>query len=117
MTGLRRRVPIWAIGAALAASAAVGPAALAHNNPQIKETLLQTVAIQAAAEPASSEPFDLSPPPRTVEMVWKVEGEKADAVRFSVEGDGKTVATDVHDGKVTPRMKAGRYRLVDIKGA
>ncbi|WP_158045309.1 hypothetical protein [Skermanella pratensis] len=117
MTGAGIWMPRWGIGAALAVSVALGPAALAHNNPQIKETLLQTVTVEAAAEPASSEPFDLSPPPRTVEMVWKIEGDKADAVRFSVEADGKTVATDVHHGKVTPRIKAGQYRLVDITGA
>jgi len=108
-----------ALGAATAASLAFGPTAFAHNNPQFTETLLQTVSVEVpatGAELASSEPFQLEFPPRTIEMIWKVEGEKADAVSFSVEADGKTVATDVHHGKVTPRIKAGQYRLVDIKG-
>jgi len=108
-----------AFGAAIAASLAIGPAAFAHNNPEIQETLIQTVPVEVpanGAEVASSEPFQVDLPPRTIEMVWKVEGEKADDVRFSVEADGKTVAADVHHGKVTPRIKTGKYRLVDIKG-
>src|SRR4051794_33621400 len=84
-----------ALGAATAASLAFGPTAFAHNNPQFTETLLQTVSVKVpatGAELASSEPFQLEFPPRTIEMIWKVEGEKADAVSFSVEADGKTVA-------------------------
>jgi len=108
--------------ASLAAATAFflfGHAALAHNNPQFQETLIQTVEIEtpAATEPVSSEPFQLSIPPRTVELVWKVSGDKAEAVQFSVEADGKTVATDVHHGQVTPLVKAGQFRLIDVKGA
>lgn len=121
MTGPAR---FWTRTAPLATAAAAalflsGPAVLAHNNPQFEETLIQTVAVEApaAAEPASSQPFELSFPPRTVELVWKVSGDKADAVQFSVEADGKTVATEVHHGQVTPRVKAGQFRLVDVKGA
>jgi hypothetical protein len=119
MTGPGR---FWTRTASLAAVAALllsGQAVLAHNNPQFEETLIQTVAVEtpAAAETASSRPFELSYPPRTVELVWKVSGDKAEAVRFAVEADGKTVAEDVHHGQVTPRVKAGQFRLVDIKGA
>jgi hypothetical protein len=104
---------------AVAALLLSGQAVLAHNNPQFKETLIQTVAVEApaAAETASSQPFELSYPPRTAELVWKVSGDKADAVRFAVEADGRTVAADVRHGQVTHRVKAGQFRLVDIKGA
>ncbi|MGF7208456.1 hypothetical protein GGE65_003041 [Skermanella aerolata] len=119
MTGPGRS---WTCAASLGAVAALllsGQAVLAHNNPQFEETLIQTVAVEApaAAETASSRPFELSYPPRTAELVWKISGDKADAVRFAVEADGKTVAADVHHGQVTPRVKAGQFRLVDIKGA
>jgi hypothetical protein len=105
---------------AVAALLLSGQAVLAHNNPQFEETLIQTVAVEApaaAAETASSRPFELSYPPRTVELVWKVSGDKADSVQFAVEADGKTVAAEVRHGQVTPRVKAGQFRLVDVKGA
>jgi hypothetical protein len=120
MTGAARMgIRLASMGAATALLLS-GQAALGHNNPQIEETLIQTVAIEAppaAAEPASSPPFELTYPPRTIELVWKVMGEKVDAVQFSVEADGKTVAADVHHGQTTPRVKAGQFRLVDVKGA
>jgi hypothetical protein len=119
MTGLFRFGMRTASLGAATALLLFGQSALAHNNPQIQETLIQTVAIEAtaAAEPVSSEPFQLTIPPRTVELVWKVSGDKAEAVQFSVEADGKTVATDVHHGQVTPMVKAGQFRVIDIKGA
>lgn len=119
MTGPVRFWTRMASSAAMAALLLSGQAVLAHNNPQFEETLIQTVAVEApaAAETAGSRPFELSYPPRTVELVWKVSGDKAEAVRFAVEADGKTVAEDVHHGQVTPRIKAGQFRLVDIKGA
>ncbi|EWY41823.1 hypothetical protein N825_23590 [Skermanella stibiiresistens SB22] len=114
MTGAVMTGRGWLFGAAAAVLLLSGDAALAHNNPQIAETLIQTVAIEA---PASSPTFELTYPPRTVELVWKVAGGGADAVAFSVEADGKTVATDIHHGQVTPRVKAGQFRVVDVKGA
>jgi hypothetical protein len=106
------------LGAA-AALFVFGQTAVAHNNPQMQETLIQTVSFETpkTAEPATSEPFQLTLPPRTIELVWKVTGDKVESVRFTVEADGKTVATDVHHGQVTPLVKAGQFRLVDIRGA
>jgi hypothetical protein len=119
MTGMgrlgMRLGSLGAVTAILLSSQAV----LAHNNPQIEETLIQTVAIEApaAADSVTSQPFELTYPPRTIELVWKVSGDKAEAVQFSIEADGKTVANEVHHGQVTPRVKAGQFRLVDVKGA
>jgi hypothetical protein len=106
------------LGAA-AALFVFGQTAAAHNNPQMQETLIQTVSFETpkTAEPVTSELFQLTLPPRTIELVWKVTGDKVESVRFTVVADGKTVANDVHHGQVTPLIKAGQFRLVDIRGA
>ncbi|QQP93067.1 hypothetical protein IGS68_28310 (plasmid) [Skermanella sp. TT6] len=97
----------------------LGQTALAHNNPSMKETLVRTVPIAPAADggPVSSEPFQLKLPPRTVEILWKVVADRPDDVRFDVEADGKTVATDVHHGKATPLIRADTIRLMAVRGA
>jgi hypothetical protein len=111
-----RRMLLTALGSAAGVSAL--PAA-AHNNPSFKEVHLLTLEVAKAPleGDAHSEPFALELPRKTIELIWRVEGAKADGIRFAVAKDGKVVAEGLASGDTSNILKGGGYRIVAVKGA
>jgi hypothetical protein len=111
-----RRTLLTALAAAAGASAL--PAA-AHNNPSFKE--VHPLTLEVAKAPlegdAHSEPFALELPKKTIELIWRVAGAKADGIRFAVAKDGKVVADGLASGDTSNILKGEGYRIVAVQGA
>jgi hypothetical protein len=94
----------------------------AHNNPGFKEVLLTT--IEVTAEPietgalaAHSQAFSLDLPKKTIELIWRVAGEGADGVGFSIAQGDALHAEGLHDGGNCRILRGGDIRIVDVTGA
>jgi hypothetical protein len=111
-----RRTLLTALAAAAGASAL--PAA-AHNNPSFKEVHLLTLEVAKAPLEGDiySEPFALELPKKTIELIWRIAGAKADGVRFSVAKDAKVVAEGLASGDTSNILKGEGYRIVAVEGA
>lgn len=97
------------------------PAILAHNNPSFREELFQAVEVgdrpvtAGAAEPTA--PFALSPPRRTVELVWRVDAPAKDTITFAVAQGDETVVDGIRDGTVSRLLRGDGFAIVDVNGA
>ncbi len=91
----------------------------AHNNPTFREDVLLTleVANNVGDDGTHSKSFALEWPKKTVQLVWEIEGDSADAIRFSVVQQGKEVLTDVASGDRTTRLKGDGLVITKVTGA
>lgn len=116
MATMCRRMLLTVLASAAGLSAL--PAA-AHNNPRFKEVHLLT--LQVAKAPLEghvhSEPFALELPKKAVELIWRVAGEDATDIRFSVARHGEVVAENLASGDTSNILKGGGYRIVGVQGA
>lgn len=100
---------------------ASAPPTGAHNNPSFREELLHTVDVSAGplAEngAAHTEPFTLSPPKGSVELVWRVDSPARDAITFALARGGEVVASDLRDGAVSKLQRGDGFAIVDVAGA
>ena len=97
----------------------VAASSYAHNNPTFREDVLLTVEVDntAGADNSHSKPFALQWPKKTVQLVWEIEGDNADAIRFSVLQQGEEVLTDVASGDRTTRLKGDGIVITNVTGA
>ena len=102
------------------------PPTRAHNNPSFREELLHTLDVSdrplaagdGAAPAANTAPFVLSPPRRSVELVWRVDAPAAkDAISFALAQGGKVVAEGLRDGAVSKLLRGDGFAIVDVTGA
>ena len=98
---------------------AFGPA-VAHNNPQFTETLIETVEVMPgpieAGSESCSESFTIPEAAEgTIGLVWRVQGGDG-AVRFHVEQDGAAKSIQLNDGKMTGLMAGDGYTVVSVTG-
>lgn len=101
-------------------SVAFGPA-VAHNNPQFTETLIETVQVMpspiSVGSDAYSETFSIpEAADETVGLVWRVQGGDGD-VRFHVARDGEPKSIQLNDGKMTGLMAGDGYTVVSVTDA
>lgn len=112
------RLKAWLIVLACAGGL-FAPQVVAHNNPSFKEVHLVTLKVAKAPleGDAHSEPFALELPKGTVELIWRIAGEDAGAIRFSVASGGEVVAEDLASGGTSNILKGEGYRIVAVEGA
>jgi hypothetical protein len=112
----RRALPALLLAWLLSASLA-----FAHNNPKFREELVLTVEVAAEplapGSPAHSEPFELALPPRTIELIWRVNGTAADGITFSVIQDAERVAEGLADGSVSRLLRGNGLVIAEVSGA
>lgn len=108
------------IALALLVSAALVPGAgLSHNNPSFEKTVVAEVEVEptAAADGTHSAPFSLELPEKTIQLLYEIDSDEQDAIRFTLASNAEEVAAGLqHDGKSKP-LKAGPLRVVDVTGA
>lgn len=95
-------------------------AASAHNNPGFREVWLLSVEVLAAPLQADrhaySEPFAFDLPKKSIELIWRIDGEDVDRITFSVAKDGEVVAQDLTNGANSRIMRGEGYVIVDVTG-
>lgn len=91
----------------------------AHNNPSFKEVHLLTLEVAGTplAGDAHSERFALELPKKTIELIWRVAGEGAENIRFSVARDGEVVAEGLTSGETSNILKGEGFEIVAVEGA
>jgi hypothetical protein len=93
--------------------------AIAHNNPTFREDLLMTIDI--SAEPIEgnvySQPFSLTWPKKTVQLIWRVIAEKPQAVTFAVAQNGTVELENLQHDDASKRMQGDGLTIVNVTGA
>ncbi|RAH96747.1 hypothetical protein DLJ53_31275 [Acuticoccus sediminis] len=106
-----------ACSAALLGSFFAIPAVQAHNNPSFREDLIATVPVTCGADGCQdSAAFALTWEPKTVQLIWRVEGDPGAKAHFAVAQDGKTLAETVADGDATGRFEGKGIQIVGAAG-
>ena len=89
----------------------------AHNNPSFAEVFLRSIQIESGGPGQDeSKPFVLQLPERSAQLIWKVTGETADQVRFSLSVDGQIVAENLQSGARSKLFRGKTLTLVDVQG-
>lgn len=96
--------------------------ARAHNNPGFKEILLTTIDISDQPMPGDglqhhSEAFSLDLPKKTIELIWKIEGDGEEGITFAVAQGDKLHAEGLTSGANSRILRGGDVRVVNVEGA
>jgi hypothetical protein len=94
--------------------------ARAHNNPNF--TLVSLLAVDVAATPleggeAFTAPFELAPPKRTVELLWRVPAAAPADLRFALLRNGEVVADDLRDGATSRLFRGEGFAIGRVRPA
>jgi hypothetical protein len=95
-----------------------GATVSAHNNPAFREDLLLTLDISAEpiSENAYSQPFTLSWPKKTVQLIWRVISDNPQNVTFAVAQEGTTVLENMQHEDASRRLQGDGLTIVDVSG-
>lgn len=94
--------------------------ASAHNNPTFKE--VGVLAIDVAAAPrdetgAYSEPFEIVPPKRTVELVWRIPTAAPGELRFALMQGDQVIADDLANGATSRVVRGPGFTIARVRQA
>ncbi len=83
----------------------------AHNNPEFREDLLQTIMVDPMASP-NSEAFSIEWPEKTVQLIWRVVGvDESVSITLNLLQDGESVAEFASPEGATNRFEGEGFSL------